>query len=104
MLIQRWGIFWRPFTFSFDRWALVVMVCMKLHNFCIDRNVAVPMQRFSEDIREGDEWAVYDNAREDDDMFFRGRATGDRRRDITMNLESLGIIRPQHTQCNNNTT
>jgi hypothetical protein len=78
------------------------MVCMKLHNFCIDRNVAVPIQHFAEDIRDGDEWAVYDNTREDD-VFFRGRATGDRRRDITMQLEMLDIIRPQHAQCNSGT-
>jgi hypothetical protein len=38
---------------------------MKLHNLCIDRNVAVPNHRFVGDVREGDEWVVYDNARED---------------------------------------
>jgi hypothetical protein len=41
ILTQCWGIFWRPFTFGFDQWAMVVMVCMKLHNLCIDRNVSV---------------------------------------------------------------
>ena len=55
--------------------------------------------RYSEDVREGDEWAVYDNAREDD-IFIRGRASGDHRRNITARLESLGIVRPMHAQCN----
>ncbi len=77
----------------------MAMVCMKLHNLCIDRNVVVPTGRFYEDAKEGDEWAVYDNAREDD-VFLRGRASGDRRRDITAKLESTGIVRPMHAQCN----
>jgi hypothetical protein len=33
MLTQCWGIFWHPFLFSFDRWSLVTIVMMKLHNF-----------------------------------------------------------------------
>jgi hypothetical protein len=75
------------------------MVCMKLHNLCIDRNVAVPNCRFFDDVREGDQWAVYDNAHEDD-VFLCGRASGDRRRDITTKLETLGIVWPVHAQCN----
>jgi len=49
---------------------------MQLHNFCLDRGDAVPTQRFYEDVREGVQWAVYDDAW-DDDMFLRGRASGD---------------------------
>ncbi len=75
------------------------MVCMKLHNLCIDRNDEMPYRRFFADIQPGDEWRVYDNANEDD-IFFRGRATGDRRRDITANLQHEGIVRPAHAQCN----
>ena len=99
ILTQRWGIFWRSFTFSFHRWSMVTMVCMKLHNICIDRNVEMPSRRFEADIREGDEWRVYDNSNEDD-IFLRGRAVGDRRRDITAKLEQQGIVRPAHAQCN----
>jgi hypothetical protein len=72
---------------------------MKLHNFHLDRGDAVPMQRFYEDVREGDQWAVYDNAR-DDDIFLHGRALGDRRRAITQNLENCGIVRPAHAMSN----
>ena len=50
-------------------------------------------------IQPGDEWRVYDNANEDD-IFLRGRATGDRRRDITAKLQHEGILRPAHAQCN----
>jgi hypothetical protein len=78
---------------------MVTMVCMKLHNICIDRNVEMPNQRFDANIREGDEWRVYDNTNEDD-IFLCGRATGDCRRNIMTKLEQQGVVRPVHAQCN----
>jgi hypothetical protein len=102
MLTQRWGNFWRPFLFLFDRWSLVTLVTMKLHNFCLDRSDTIPLRRFYEDIREGDQWVVYDNAR-DDDISLRGRALGDRCRTITQNLENHGIVRPKHAASNSRT-
>ena len=99
MLTQRWGIFWRPLQFSFDRWSLVVMAAMKLHNVCIDRNVSIPMHRYYEDIRDGDIWAVHDNTHVDD-YELRERAYGERRRLIMAQLERNGIIRPIHAAMN----
>jgi len=99
MATQRWGIFWRIFRFSFDRWSLVVLVCLKLHNLCLDNLVEVPTQRFLEDVREGDEWIVQDNEQPNDGEL-RGRASGDRQREITQNIERLGIIRPVHASMN----
>lgn len=99
MLTQRWGIFWRMFRFSFDRWSLVVMVCMKLHNLCMDRRVQVPAQRFAEDVREGDAWLVHDSA-QDDDALLRGRSSGERRREVTQQLEQQGCMRPVHASMN----
>ena len=99
MLTQRFGIFWRPFRFLFDRWTLVVMCSMKLHNLCIDRGDSTPTQRFVDDVRDGDQWVVYDNYR-DDDAELRGRPVGDRRRDITYKIEQLGILRPPHASMN----
>ena len=72
---------------------------MKLHNLCIDRNVEVPLCRYHEDVRPGDEWEVNDNTR-DDDPDLRGRSTGNRRRDITSRLEVDGILRPLHASVN----
>jgi DDE superfamily endonuclease len=37
LLVQRWGIFWRPLRVSMEHRAMVVRVCCKLHNICIDR-------------------------------------------------------------------
>lgn len=77
----------------------VTVVCRKLHNFCIDRNTSMPTRRCIGDIRYGDEWAIYDNTREDD-IFLYGIFTGDHRHDITSNLECLGVVRPIHAECN----
>jgi len=99
MLTKRWGIFWRPFTFSFHLLSTVILVCMKLHNLCLDRQIDVPLHRFSEDVQAGDEWVVYDNYR-DDDVLLRGFPRGDRRRDLTYKLEQLGITRPIHAEMN----
>jgi hypothetical protein len=49
---------------------------MKLHNLCIDRSDAIPLHRFPDDVRERDQWQVYDNYREDD-AELRGRLLGD---------------------------
>jgi hypothetical protein len=43
-----------------------VMSAMKLHNICIDRNVAVPLHRFHEDFSNGNIWNVHDNTHVDD--------------------------------------
>ena len=36
ILTRRWGIFWRPLTCAYEKWPLIVQVCAKLHNLCID--------------------------------------------------------------------
>jgi hypothetical protein len=44
-----------------ERWSLVLTLCMKLHNVCLDRNVSVPSQRYHEDVESRDYNLVYDN-------------------------------------------
>ena len=75
----------------------MVLVCMKLHNLCLDRNLEIPSHRFVEDVQENDQWVVYDNYR-DDAAALRGYPRGDRRRDMTYKLEQLGITRPIHAE------
>ena len=100
MLTMRWGIFWRKFRFAHERWSLVIILCMKLHNICLDRNVSVPSHRFHEDIESRDYNLVYDNNDEEEDRLLRNRAVGDRRKYITDLLESEGRGRSFHASCN----
>ncbi len=37
MLVGRFGIFWRPLKINMSRIPLVISVCAKLHNICVDR-------------------------------------------------------------------
>ena len=37
ILVQRFGVFWRPLRVAFKRIPLLIKVCCKLHNLCIDR-------------------------------------------------------------------
>ena len=37
ILVQRWGILWRPIAYSLHRVAKIVRVCAMLHNICVDR-------------------------------------------------------------------
>jgi hypothetical protein len=78
MLTMRFGIFWRKFRFAYERWSLVIIVCMKLHDLCLNRMVTMPQHRFNEDIELDDRYIVYDNNDEDDDTLLRNRAIGDR--------------------------
>jgi DDE superfamily endonuclease len=37
LLVQRWGVFWRPLRVSMEHRGLLIRVACKLHNRCIDR-------------------------------------------------------------------
>jgi hypothetical protein len=39
ILIRRWGVLWRPLDQRFDRRALLLEALMRLHNFCISKNI-----------------------------------------------------------------
>ena len=40
ILVARWGIFWRPLKLSLRKIPIVIRVCCKLHNICVDRFTA----------------------------------------------------------------
>jgi hypothetical protein len=101
MLTKRWGIYWRKFTFAMDRWALVNIVCMKLHNYCFDKKQDVNvLRRFEDDMEPGDAWVVIDNNDAEEDAALRQRAVGDRRRNLTTALKNEGRGRPPHANIN----
>ena len=37
ILVRRWGILWRPITYSLRRVAKIARTCAMLHNICVDR-------------------------------------------------------------------
>ena len=46
MLVNRWGIFWRPLRIDIRKVPQVIAVCMKLHNFIIDTgDLKIPVAR-----------------------------------------------------------
>jgi hypothetical protein len=98
LYVQRWGIVWRALRTDFNRWPLVLTVCAKLHNFCIDRQVPVFRRRWAEDCRDGDTPDILLN--EEPVENHRMGNTRDRRTDFTEELELLGIRRPRHAACN----
>jgi hypothetical protein len=100
MLTMRWGIFWRKFSFSFERWSTVILVCMKLHNICVDRNVPLPRHRYHEDYMPDDSIEVITNNDPTEDVLLRNRSRGNRRNNITAELEREGRGRPLHATCN----
>ena len=100
MLIMRWGIFWRKLTCDYERWSLVISAGMKLHNYCLDRGDPLPRQRYSEDYHIGVVGLLYDNNDPENDPLLRRKAAGDRRNDITDELERVGKGRPPHAICN----
>ena len=46
MLIMRFGCLYRKLRVRFDRRAPLISACMRLHNFCIDANIAVRVAFF----------------------------------------------------------
>ena len=101
LLIQRWGVFWRPLRVSFHRIPLLIRVCCKLHNYLIDRNGSNDRIEIARgDVQTGDMASP---------LFTdgipaasgRGRRTdleeNHRRSAITSRLKNLGILRPKHS-------
>jgi hypothetical protein len=50
ILIQRWGIFWRPLRLSFRHRGLVIRAACRLHNICITSNSFVSPETMTKGI------------------------------------------------------
>lgn len=94
ILVRRWGILWRKFSFDYERWPLVALVCAKLHNVCCDDNL-FPPPRWTDDVLPNDLPLVLLND-DEEDLEEHQRATGTRRRTITEWLEHKGLKRPHY--------
>jgi hypothetical protein len=99
LLTNRWGIFWRPLRCAASKWATVCTVAAKLHNLCIDLNEGGGihiLERLEEDCEPGDCPLVYMNDTFDEVEEGERRPRGDRRRDITEQLDRDGFYRPTY--------
>jgi hypothetical protein len=107
LLVERWGIFWRPLRCAYRRWTLVCTVAAKLHNYAIDMNEGTGndiLRRLDDDWEDGDAPVVQMNGNdgegEGDMEGVRVRPTGDTRREITEYLQAQGVRRPLHAAAN----
>lgn len=100
LLTQRWGILWRPIRCDFARWPTLLTVLAKLHNYCIDNDIPICVNRYYEDYEEGDDVVVFDNNEDEEGVHNRRAASGDRRRSFTQDLCDKGVRRPDHAAVN----
>jgi hypothetical protein len=106
MLINRFGIFWRPLKLSMRHIKLVVTVCCKLHNICVDRfgcDINIPC--CDDDLN----WLrCSDGCVPNTDILWASDAisrqgkrsdleVSNRRDKITQDLARLGLVRPAHS-------
>jgi hypothetical protein len=54
ILVRRWGILWPNLECSYERWHLVLLVCAKLHNLCMDEDKGEGIQLQRDDRDYGD--------------------------------------------------
>lgn len=99
LLVNRWGILWRPLRCAYARWTLVLTVCAKLHNFCLDANIPISEHRFYDDNEEDDALEVLLN-NEAVNTALTGGNTATRRTQLTKVLQERGVRRPQFVEMN----
>lgn len=99
LLVNRWGILWRPLRCAYARWTLVLTVCAKLHNFCLDANIPISQHRFYDDNEEDDALEVLLND-EAVNAALTGGNTATRRTQLTKVLQERGVRRPQFAAMN----
>ena len=97
ILTRRWGILWRPLSCALDRWSLVITVCTKLHNLCIDANIPFDTGVY-EDYAENDlPSTVHLNLYNSENEGHRSRNSHEssmKRTVITNFLQANGMTRP----------
>jgi hypothetical protein len=101
ILVSRWGIFWRSLKIDFELIPLVIRVCVKLHNICIDaisttNNIAV----VPNDMKDGDRsiaiftdgTGMYAGRRGD---IIDNTSTRDK---ITSHFQAINVLRPVNSR------
>jgi hypothetical protein len=99
LLVQRFGILWRPLRCAFDKWTLILTVCAKLHNFAINNNIPLLRNPYYCDVEENDDREIILNGSTNEDTLPRV-ATSNKRLKFTKDLENKGHRRPAHASLN----
>ena len=112
LMVRKWGIFWRPLSFAYDRWHLAITCCAKLHNFCIDQRLSQNEEEisnempFANDVQTNDDigvltdefglWRPVVIPGDDNETEVVGRTIfcDDRRKAIVHSFEMNGWVRP----------
>ena len=103
LLVKRWGILWRPILCDYSRWTLVLTVCAKLHNLCINKDIPIHQHRYYQDNRRGDNYDVFLSPLPDEtngEDIPRRVAFANRRTEFARELQDKGIRRPVHAEMN----
>ena len=105
LLVARWGIFWRALRFSPAKIELIVNVCCKLHNICVD---AFGSSINSVDVSTFDrDWVRAPNITPDSRVHYTDGTTArqgarsdlvTKRARITRELFDMGLQRPSHSK------
>jgi hypothetical protein len=106
LLTRRFGIFWRPLNCDYARWHVIIRVCAKLHNLCVDFNVGGSTNNVTtccEDYAQGDNFAAYENLfnpENEGEFPSNSDQTSQKRMLLTLRLKEQGYTRPLHAASN----
>ena len=101
ILVQRWGVFWRPLRVAYRRVPLLIRASCRLHNFCVEKmGTPTYVEVARGDVRMGD--IASPLFTDGTGGNHRGRRSDleetDTRRSLTNKLCALGITRPAHSR------
>jgi hypothetical protein len=99
ILINRWGVFWRSLRIRFKRIPLLIRVCCKMHNLCIDRfGAGDAIKVFKGDIQPNDNITVRWTDGTGRSRGYRSDLEKSRGRDdLVKLLKERGVVRPAHS-------
>lgn len=60
IFIRKWGIFWKPLEFSLRINSLILLVCSKLHNLCIDYYQTNITSDILGNLKQGSDWMLFE--------------------------------------------
>lgn len=100
LLVGRFGVFWRPLRMKMSHIPLVIRVCCKLHNICIDRFTSSSNVETYHNTSHDTDHQPGDNSQpiwtDQTGMYrgFRSDIRGAKRERITLDIPRKGFSRP----------